>query len=255
MRTKLIAGNWKMNLGKAESITLAGEIRQKAPKTTKSQVLLIPSFVHIDAVAQVVGKTHLLLGAQDVYYERSGAFTGEVSAEMLLELGVSHVLVGHSERRHVIGETDAVLNKKVLAASAEKLVVIYCVGETLQERNAGLAAEVILHQLKAGLANLSHDVIAMGHLVIAYEPVWAIGTGQTATPAHAQETHAFIRARLSEIVSPELANQIRIQYGGSVKKSNAAELLSQPDVDGLLIGGASLMADEFVAIIQAAEGV
>lgn len=254
MRTKLIAGNWKMNLGKSESITLAGEIRQKAPKTTKSQVLLIPSFVHIDAVAQLTGKTQLLLGAQDVFYEKAGAFTGEVSAEMLLELGVSHVLVGHSERRHVIGESDAVLNKKVLAATSEKLVVIYCVGETLDQRSSGRTAEVLLHQLKAGLANLSNDVIATGHLVIAYEPVWAIGTGQTATPTHAQETHAFIRARLAEIIGPEFAEQIRIQYGGSVKKANAAELLAQPDVDGLLIGGASLIPDEFVGIIQVAEG-
>jgi triosephosphate isomerase len=253
MRTKLIAGNWKMNLSKAESVTLAGEILHKAPKSPKAQILLIPTFVHIDAVAQRLGKSHLMLGAQDVYFEKSGAFTGEVSAEMLLELGVSHVLVGHSERRHVIGEGDAVLNKKLLAATSEKLVGIYCVGETLQERNSGKAAEVILHQLKTGLANLSHDVIAMGHLVIAYEPVWAIGTGQTATPDHAQETHAFIRARLAEILSPELADQIRIQYGGSVKKANAAELLAKPDVDGLLVGGASLIVDEFVGIIQAAE--
>ena len=253
MRTKLIAGNWKMNLSKADSVTLAGEILHKAPKTTKAQILLIPAFIHIDAVAQVIRKSQLLLGAQDVYFEKSGAFTGEVSTEMLLELGVSHVLVGHSERRHVIGETDAVLNRKLLAATSEKLVGIYCVGETLQERNSGKAAEVILHQLKTGLANLSHEVIAMGHLVIAYEPVWAIGTGQTATPDHAQETHAFIRARLAELLSPELAAQIRIQYGGSVKKANAAELLAKPDVDGLLVGGASLIVDEFVGIIQAAE--
>lgn len=253
MRTKLIAGNWKMNLSRVESITLAGEILHHTPATTQAQVLLIPAFVHIDAVAQTIGKSHLLLGAQDVYFERSGAFTGEVSTEMLLELGVSHVLIGHSERRHVIGETDAMLNKKLLAATSEKLVGIYCVGETLQERNSGKAAEVILHQLQAGLANLSHDVIAQGHLVIAYEPVWAIGTGQTATPDHAQETHAFIRSRLAEIISPELADQIRIQYGGSVKKANASELLAKPDIDGLLVGGASLIVEEFVGIINAAE--
>ncbi len=253
MRTKLIAGNWKMNLSKAESVTLASEVLHKVPKSAKAQVLLIPAFIHIDAVAQVISKSQLLLGAQDVYFEKSGAFTGEVSTEMLLELGVSHVLVGHSERRHVIHETDAVLNRKLIAATSEKLVGIYCVGETLQERNSGKAAEVILHQLKTGLANLSHDVIAMGHLVIAYEPVWAIGTGQTATPDHAQETHAFIRARLAELLSPELADRIRIQYGGSVKKANAAELLAKPDIDGLLVGGASLIVDEFVGIIQAAE--
>ncbi len=252
MRAKLIAGNWKMNLGKADSLTLAHDLIHKIPKHSKAQVLLIPTFLHLDAVAHVVAKSHLLLGAQDVYFEKTGAFTGEISAGMLLELGVSHVLIGHSERRHVLHETDAVLNKKLLAATAEKLVAIYCIGETLQERDAGKTAEVLQHQLKAGLVHLSHDVIEKGHLVIAYEPVWAIGTGHTATPEHAQETHAFIRARLSEILTPELAAAIRIQYGGSVKKSNAAELLAKPDVDGLLVGGASLIADEFAAIVQAA---
>ncbi|MEI8196392.1 MAG: triose-phosphate isomerase, partial [Phycisphaerae bacterium] len=209
----------------------------------------IPAFVHIDAVGQAVAGTNVGLGAQDAYFEKNGAFTGEVSLAMLTELHVKYVLIGHSERRHVIGETDALLNKKLQAVIAAGLIAVLCVGETIEERKANKTLEVVGRQLREGLAGVGAEKTAQ--LVIAYEPVWAIGTGLNATPAQAQEVHAFIRSELRKILGDAPAANMRIQYGGSVKASNAAELMSQPDIDGALVGGAALKIDDFMGIITA----
>lgn len=251
MRKYLIAGNWKMNLDRGESVDLAGKITAKLPAPCPVEVSVIPTLVHLEAVRQVIGST-MQLGAQNVYFEKKGAFTGEVSVAMLRDIGVKYVLAGHSERRHILGETDEMVGKKAHAIVSEGLGVILCVGETLEQRQNFKTVEVVGRQLDAGLAHVSAGSAEAGHLVIAYEPVWAIGTGLTATPAQAQEVHAFIRTKLSEKYGQNTAQAIRIQYGGSAKKANAAELLAQGDIDGLLIGGASLMADEFIGIVQAA---
>jgi triosephosphate isomerase len=252
MRKFLIAGNWKMNLTGAESSRLARELAAQLPAGCPAETAIIPSLVHLQAVRREIADTPIKLGAQNVYWEKKGAFTGEVSAAMLKEIGVAFVLVGHSERRHIIGETDALLNKKTCAVIDEGLTVILCVGERLEERQGNQTMEVIGRQINASLAGVAPQAVAKEQVVIAYEPVWAIGTGLTATPRQAQEVHAFIRARLGELYGLQAAATIRIQYGGSVKKTNAAELLSQPDIDGLLVGGASLAADEFIGIVQAA---
>ncbi len=254
MRKFLIAGNWKMNLGREESLKLARALVHTVPADVAAQVAVIPALVHLKTVADAINGSPILLGAQNVSSEKKGAFTGEVSAAMLKEFGVKFVLVGHSERRHILGETDAFLNKKVHAVVNDGLIAILCVGELLEERQKNLTNDVVARQLDLGLAGLAPAAIEKGHLVIAYEPVWAIGTGQTASKEQAQEVHAFIRARLAARFSPQLAGTVRIQYGGSAKKSNAQELLAQPDIDGLLVGGASLLAEEFAGIVQAAAG-
>jgi len=250
MRTPFVAGNWKMNLNKAEAIALAKGVSEKAAGVAGVDTAVIPAFVHIDAVghALVGGKTGL--GAQDFYFEKNGAFTGEVSTAMLTDLCVKYVLVGHSERRHVIGETDALLNKKLHAGINAGLTVILCIGEKLEERQANKTFDVCKTQLVEGLKGL--DKSKAGQLVIAYEPVWAIGTGLNATKEQAQEVHAYVRGELAKIFDKATADGIRIQYGGSVKAANAAELMSQPDVDGALVGGAALKVDEFLGIITAA---
>ncbi len=249
MRKKFVAGNWKMNLTKAEAVALASGLAGRAGEFGNCEVGIIPAFVHIDAVSAVKGSA-LGLGAQDAYFEKNGAFTGEISTAMLLDLGVKYVLVGHSERRHVIGESDALLNKKLRAILDAGLTGILCVGEKLEERKENKTFDVCKTQLVEGLK----DVVKAkaSQLVIAYEPVWAIGTGLNATKEQAQEVHAFIRGKLANIFDQPTADAIRIQYGGSVKASNAAELMSQPDVDGALVGGASLKVDEFLGIIAAA---
>lgn len=250
MRKMFVAGNWKMNLNKAEGIALAKGLAARGAEFGNVDVAVIPAFVHLDAVGQAITGTLVGLGAQDIYFEKNGAFTGEVSSAMLSDLHVKYVLIGHSERRHVIGETNALLNKKLNAVLAAGLTAVLCVGETLEERKANKTLDVCGSQLKEGLAGVSADKIAQ--LVIAYEPVWAIGTGLNATPAQAQEVHAFIRGELKKILGDAAAAAIRIQYGGSVKASNAAELLGQPDIDGALVGGASLKVDDFMGIITAA---
>ena len=251
MRKYLIAGNWKMNLDRAESVDLASKIVAKLPSACPVEISVIPTLVHLEAVKHVIGSS-MQLGAQNVYFEKKGAFTGEVSVAMLRDMGVKYVLAGHSERRHILGETDEIVGKKAHAIVTEGLAVILCVGETLEQRQNFKTVEVVGRQLDAGLAHVAATSAESGHLVIAYEPVWAIGTGLTATPVQAQEVHAFIRTKLTEKYGHETAQNIRIQYGGSAKKANAAELLAQGDIDGLLIGGASLMADEFIGIVQAA---
>ena len=250
MRKPFVAGNWKMNLNQADAVALAKGLVAKAGSLGAVDVAVIPAFVHLDAVAQAVAGSPIGLGAQDVYFEKNGAFTGEVSVHMLKDLGVRYVLVGHSERRHVLGEPDALLNKKLKAVLAEGLTAILCVGETLEERKQNKTFDVVGHQLQAGLSGV--DKTAAGQLVIAYEPVWAIGTGVNASPQQAQEVHAFVRGQLAKIFDTATAAGLRIQYGGSVKASNAGELMSQPDIDGALVGGASLKADDFTGIITAA---
>lgn len=249
MRTKIVAGNWKMNKTASEATELITAIKAELEGVSGVDVVVCPPTTALKEAAAAVEGSSIGLGAQNVHWAESGAFTGEVSTEMLKELGVKYVIIGHSERRQYFGETNETVNKRTKAALAAGLTPLVCVGETLEERDSGQMESVVINQVKEGLAELEDDI---GKIVIAYEPVWAIGTGRTASPAQAQEVHALIRRTLAEISSGDLANTIRIQYGGSMKPANAAELLSQPDIDGGLIGGAALEAESFAAIIKAA---
>ena len=245
MRRPLIAGNWKMNKTVAEtSAYLEGLIAEDLPTTV--DVVCCPTFVSLPAAAMVVTGSQIGLGAQNVHWDPSGAFTAELAAPMLTEIGVGWVIVGHSERRTLFGETDETALDRARAAQAAGLEVIYCVGETLAERDTGETFAVLERQTAA------LGALDPGHLVLAYEPVWAIGTGRTATPAQAQEAHAFLRVRIASIFDGAAADGMRILYGGSLKPSNADELLPLADVDGGLIGGASLDVGSFSAIIRAA---
>jgi len=247
MRTKFIAGNWKMNLTKTSSIELARAIARAIPNNV--EVGVAPPFVYIDAVAGVISGSELLLGAQHAYCEPGGAFTGEICVPMLKDLGVRFCLSGHSERRHVLHETPDLVSRKAHAIYSAGLTVIHCVGETLQQRDSNQTLTLVRSQL----SELNPTIITdPNRLVIAYEPVWAIGTGRNATDQQAQEVHAFIRQTLGSMWNPDFASRVRIQYGGSLKPENAKGLLSQPDVDSGLIGGASLKADSFLAIVNAA---
>jgi len=240
-----------MNTDLASAVELADDVTASCAALVQTcDVAVFPPFPYLQAVGRTLGHHGVLLGAQDVYHESNGAFTGEVSAEMLIDLGVSAVIVGHSERRHVLGEDDGLVNRKVTAALDAGLWVILCVGETLAQREGGDAEGVSLSQLSLGLEGV--PVEQMRQVTIAYEPVWAIGTGKTATAADAQSMHAVLRHALAEQYDDETAAATRIQYGGSVKGSNAAELFGQPDVDGFLVGGASLKAGEFATIVRAA---
>jgi triosephosphate isomerase len=250
MRRPLIAGNWKMNLDRGAALALATAVVQRAKTVPGVDLVLCPPAVYLAAVGDAVRGSPVALGAQNMYYEANGAFTGELSAGMLLDVGCTHVILGHSERRQIFGESDALINKKVLAALAAGLTPIVCVGELLAQREAGQTAAVIRAQFDGSLAGLSAD--QMGRTVIAYEPVWAIGTGKVATPEQAEEVHRDLRKLISGRYNQQLAETVRIQYGGSVKPSNAAELLSQPDIDGALVGGASLKPDDFLGIAAGA---
>src|SRR3954470_23320705 len=249
MLRKLIAGNWKMNTDRAAAVKLARAIVGRAGMYSAVDLLVCPPSIYLGAVADVVKGTKVALGAQNMYHEANGAFTGEISAAMLLDIGCSHVILGHSERRHILKETDADVNKKTLAALKAGLVPIVCVGELLAEREAGQTAAVIRRQFEGSLARVSVEQIEK--TVIAYEPVWAIGTGKVATPQQAAEVHADLRRLLTERYNGESADKVRILYGGSVKASNAGELLSQANIDGALVGGASLNADDFLGIAAA----
>lgn len=249
MRRPLIAGNWKMNLDRAGAVKLAREVVEKAGSISKADLLVSPAFVHLDAVHAVLADSPVALGAQDVYFEPNGAFTGEISTSMLADLGVRYVILGHSERRHILGETDEQVRAKTAAALAAALTPIVCVGELLAERESGATGAVIRRQVEGSLAGFTGDQVA--ELVIAYEPVWAIGTGKVATPEQAEEVHLDLRRILAERYNAATAERVRILYGGSVKPSNAAELIAQPDIDGALIGGASLKAADFLAIAAA----
>ncbi|UCC23054.1 MAG: triose-phosphate isomerase [Planctomycetota bacterium] len=251
MRKPFVAGNWKMNTDSHTSVSLAEAVASGSSDIAEQvHIAVIPPFVYIPAVVKAVSNARIAVGAQDVYYEQKGAFTGEISSSMLKDIGCTYALCGHSERRHVIGETDELVNKKVGAAISGGLLPILCVGELIEQRKASQTEQVVTKQIKNGLQGLSAGKVSA--VTIAYEPVWAIGTGLTATPQQAQEVHALIRKLIGEMYDSQLAGEIRILYGGSVKPSNAAELMAQADIDGLLVGGASLKADDFVSIIQAA---
>jgi len=244
-----VAGNWKMNGGVAQAARLAADVRAALAGSDDADVVLCPPFTSLAAVADKIAGTDLGLGAQNLHWEASGAFTGEVSAVMLREVGCSHVIVGHSERRTLFGESDHDVNRKARAALAAGLVPIVCVGETLDERDSSRTERVLRRQLECGLAGLG---AGLADSVIAYEPVWAIGTGRTATPDQAQEAHAFIRAVLATVAGGDVASRVRIQYGGSLAPPNAASIFAGADVDGGLVGGASLSAESFAAIVVAA---
>jgi triosephosphate isomerase len=249
MRRKIVAGNWKMNKTPSEAKTLALEIAKAlGSEPCPVEVVVCPPFVDLPVVTDALSGTQIGVGAQNMHSEPKGAYTGEVAANMLQELGVKYVILGHSERRTYFADTDATVNAKTKAALAAGFTPIVCVGETLAEREAGKTADVVTTQVRGSLAGLGDDI---EKVVVAYEPVWAIGTGRTATPAQAQEVHALIRRTLADISNGEIANKIRIQYGGSMKPENAAELMAEPDIDGGLIGGAALKADSFLAIVKA----
>jgi triosephosphate isomerase len=249
-RKKFVCGNWKMHRTAAEARALAREVRAAAESLAdRVDVAIVPPFTALWAAGAELQGSRIGLGAQDVFWEAQGAFTGEVSASMLVDAGCRYVLVGHSERRQFFGDTDETVRKKTKASLGAGLHPVVCVGETLPERESGRTLEVVGRQVRGALAGL--DAAEIGRLTVAYEPVWAIGTGKTASSAQAQEVHAAIRAILREL-APGAADDIRILYGGSVKPDNAAELLSQPDVDGALVGGASLKALDFTGIIQGA---
>ena len=249
-RRLFVAGNWKMNTDADAAVGLARALVQRIGGVDAVDLAVCPPLVYLQAVGDALAGSRVALGAQNVYFEDNGAFTGETSTAMLKDVGCTYAIIGHSERRHVIGETDELINRKVLKAIADGLKPILCVGELLGEREAGETNEVVGRQVKMGLEGVSGGDI--GELTLAYEPVWAIGTGVTATPAQAQEVHAMIRGLIAELYDGAAAEGLRIQYGGSVKPANAAELLGCADVDGALVGGASLKADDFAGIVEAA---
>jgi triosephosphate isomerase len=248
-RKKFVAGNWKMYTSLAQAKDLAAAVA-KGVTSDAVTVAVCPPFLWLTTVADVLKGSRVGLGGQDCAAEKEGAFTGQVSPEMLRDAGCRYVIVGHSERRHGLTESDELLNRKAKAALAAGLEVIFCIGELLAEREANRTESVLHRQLTAGLAGLTAD--QMGKLVVAYEPVWAIGTGKVATDQQAQDAHAFVRKTVAGLFTPAVAENLVIQYGGSVKPENAAGLMAQPDVDGALVGGASLKADQFLAIVAAA---
>jgi triosephosphate isomerase len=248
-RKKIVAGNWKMNKTVVDAAHLAEGIKLELADCRDVDVVLCPPFTALKTVGETITDTHIRLGAQDMHWEVSGAFTGEISASMLRDLYCRYVILGHSERRTYFRETDDMVNKKAKAALTNNLTPIVCVGETLAERDAGQEKEVVRRQVEQSLAGLTDN---LKNVVVAYEPVWAIGTGRNATAQQAQDMHAFIRTVLTSMGGEDVAQTVRIQYGGSMKPANAAELLSQPDIDGGLIGGAALEARSFVEIVRAA---
>lgn len=247
---KIVAGNWKMNKSTGDAVALVRDIVRDLGDNMDVDIVLCPPFTALKVVGEAVAQTHIKLGAQNMHWAADGAYTGEISAGMLRDLFCRYVILGHSERRAYFHETDEEINKKVKAALASHLVPIVCVGETLAEREENRMMEVVEKQVKGSLAELGDDLKSV---VVAYEPVWAIGTGKTASPAQAQEMHLHIRTVLASLGGEDAANSIRIQYGGSIKAANAKELFVQPDIDGGLVGGASLEARSFVEIVKAAQ--
>ena len=257
MRKKLFAGNWKMNMtpveGRALVAALRGELdRDAATLARDREVMVAPPFLTIPAVAQALAGSSIMLGAQNMHFEEKGAFTGDVSAAMLKFFGVTHVIVGHSERRHIFKETDESIARRFAAVLANRMTPILCVGETLEQRDHGETLRVVLGQLQAGLQDVRAEDAARA--IIAYEPVWAIGTGRTATPVQAQEVHGAIREALRDHLGKDLGDGVRILYGGSVTPENVDSLMAKPDIDGALVGGASLKADSFARIVRARSG-
>ena len=249
-RKTIIAGNWKMNKTATETKKFAEELKAAMPKAKWCEVVVCVPSVNIQAAVKAFKDLRVSVGAQNVFYEKSGAYTGEVSADMLKDLGVKYVIIGHSERRQYFGETDVTVNKKVHAALEAGLHPIICVGESLEQREMGITMELVTMQVKAALCGVSADKVRK--CVIAYEPIWAIGTGKTATAQQAAEVCTMIRTTIRHQYGARIARSVTIQYGGSMKPSNAAELLAQPDIDGGLIGGASLKSGDFVEIVNAA---
>jgi triosephosphate isomerase len=249
MRQPLVAGNWKMHGSRAENAALVRDLLDQLKGDAAAEVMLCPPFVYLWETSRLLKDTDIALGGQSVCAESVGAFTGEVSASMLKDVGCRYVLVGHSERRQIYGESDALVARKFVAAQSQALVPVLCVGETLEEREAGRTDEVVARQLDAVLSVTGAGVLARA--VIAYEPVWAIGTGRTATPEQAQDVHAMIRGKVAAM-DATMGASVRILYGGSVKASNARDLFAMPDIDGGLVGGASLKADEFARVCAAA---
>ena len=254
-RTPFVGGNWKMNTDATTGNALARALASGLDTSGGVEVAIYPPFVYLSSISQSLAGSDISLGAQDAYHEPSGAFTGEISLDMLKDCGVRSVLTGHSERRHVIGENDTIVNKKTRAVLASGLQVVLCIGETLDQRESGKTDAINEHQTRAGLEGASRDQLS--RVVIAYEPVWAIGTGKTATPDDAQNAHARIRELIATMYDQNAADAIRIIYGGSMKPGNAGELMAMPDIDGGLIGGASLVSDDFLSIIRSsvAQGV
>ncbi len=246
MRRQLIAGNWKMNLNRASAVALALQIVEKADGCPRADLAVCPPAVYLEAVGKVVAGSRVGLGAQNMFYQLSGAFTGEISGEMLRDLGCQYVILGHSERRNILGESSEFVNRKVHAALNLGLTPMVCVGELLAEREAGDTAQVIRRQFDGTFSGLNAE--EMLRVIIAYEPVWAIGTGKVATPEQAQEVHLQLRQLIAERYQESVAQQVKILYGGSVTAENAGGLLSQPDIDGALVGGASLKAEQFLGI-------
>ena len=251
MRKKIVAANWKMNMTQSEAARFVDTFLLDIGEINNVDVVIIPPFTAIAKVTEALARAHnIKVGAQNMYWEKSGAFTGEISAPLLRDLFVHYVVLGHSERRTLFGETDEMVNRKVHAAHEAKLRPIVCVGESLEQRDKGNVEKILSIQLRGSLAGLKPKELQ--ETVIAYEPVWAIGTGRNATPAQAQEAHAFVRHTLAEMADKTTAERVRIQYGGSVKPENARELMSQPDIDGALVGGASLDPRSFAQIVKAA---
>jgi triosephosphate isomerase len=253
MRKKFVAGNWKMNTTRAEGVALAKAIAAKVGASSPVEIAVCPPSLYLEAVGQALVGSAVGLGAQNCYHEARGAFTGEIAPAMLRDVGCKYVILGHSERRAIFKESSADVNKKVVAALAVGLTPIVCVGETLDQRQANETAAVVREQIEGSLAGLTAE--QMLEIVVAYEPVWAIGTGVVATPQQAEEVHADLRRLLETRYNAGVASQVRIQYGGSVNAENAASLLGQPNIDGALVGGASLKADGFLAIVAAARPV
>ena len=247
-RKVIIAGNWKMNKTASEAKALVEELKAKVKDITSVEIVVCPPFTALDAAVKAAAGSNVKVGAQNIHWAENGAFTGEISAQMLKETGVEYVIIGHSERRQYFGETDETVNKRLKAALAAGLKPMVCVGELLEDREGGNTEKVLFTQLEGGLSGISAE--QMEQIVIAYEPVWAIGTGKTATPEMADQTHCYIRQQLGDMFSRDVAEKIRIQYGGSMKADNAAALVAQPNIDGGLIGGASLKADSFADLIR-----
>jgi triosephosphate isomerase len=253
MRKKIIAGNWKMYKTNEEARQLVSAVMQHVSIIKKTKVVVCPPATALSDVAALLKGTPIALGAQNIHWEKEGAFTGEISVGMIKSAGASFVILGHSERRQYFGETNENVRRKIQAALSQGITPIVCIGETLEQREKGVTHEIIAQQIDQGLSGLTSDQLK--RLVFAYEPVWAIGTGKNATPEQAQEVHEFIRTRLTALYDRQTAETVTIQYGGSVKPANAPDLLKQPDIDGALVGGACLQADSFVDIIKAAERV
>jgi triosephosphate isomerase len=247
-RRPIIAGNWKMNKTSTEARDLVAKLIPLVDGVKDRDIVLAPPFTALQAVGDAIKGTNMALAAQNLFWEEKGAYTGEVSAEMLLDLGCRYVIIGHSERRQYFGETDETVNKKTRQALQKGLFPIVCVGETLSEREAGKANEVIERQLLGAFKGMT--VADMRKIVIAYEPVWAIGTGKTATPEQAEEIHAFIRRKIGAMYSGDVADSLRIQYGGSVTPENVSSLMVMPDIDGALVGGASLKPESFASLVK-----